>query len=582
MSTALYDTAPHDAAPQDAAPRNGAHQRSGHRRGRPRSAPGDFAPRIYRGRSVEELIPRIVSELGEDAVVIRHHRGLTGGFAGFFQRPLVEIEARRGVPGIDRYDEDEAAPALPDDEAFAPPGGEAFAPPGGEAFAPPGGEAFAPPGGEAFAPPGGEAFAPPGGEAFAPPGGEAFAPPGGEAFAPPGGGAFALPHDEASALLRDEAFAPPGGERSALPAELEDPRAAPVPAPEQWGAPRQIWATNPFAAALAEAEAAVRAAEPAVPPDLDAALAEALAEAEEAGVPAGSGELELPAEMFPPPPDDLYAEPPERLAEAADAEVPVEPPAVVLPTAPPVYTHASDDIGERDEIERTLLGVGIGGEFMQELIERAIAHVLTLMPASTSLAQAVRTALAQMIPVCPPLPAAGGTIAVVGAGGSGKSAFCAALLDAYREHGALPAICAKIGPESPHPTSQESGPRNGWAGCLQLLDTPPVSCADPDSIGALAELLAPLAPDRVVLALPATLGATPAAQLLEALSPLGASALAITHADETDQLGVAVQAACTFGLAPIHLLARTERGCAEGGLTWIDPWLLVDRLLPPR
>ena len=535
MSTALYDTAPHDAAPQDAAPRNGARQRSGHRRGRPRSAPGDFAPRIYRGRSVEELIPRIVSELGEDAVVIRHHRGLTGGFAGFFQRPLVEIEARRGVPGIDRYDEDEAAPALPDDEGFPPPGGEAFAPPGGEAFA------------------------------------------------PPGGGAFALPHDEASALLRDEAFAPPGGERSALPAELDDPRAAPVPAPEQWGAPRQIWATNPFAAALAEAEAAVRAAEPAVPPDLDAALAEALAEAEEAGVPAGSGELELPAdEMLPAPPDDLYAEPPERLAEAADAEVPVEPPAVVLPTAPPVYTHASDDTGERDEIERTLLGVGIGGEFMQELIERAIAHVLTLMPASTSLAQAVRTALAQMIPVCPPLPAAGGTIAVVGAGGSGKSAFCAALLDAYREHGALPAICAKIGPESPHPTSQEPGPRNGWAGCLQLLDTPPVSCADPDSIGALAELLAPLAPDRVVLALPATLGATPAAQLLEALSPLGASALAITHADETDQLGVAVQAACTFGLAPIHLLARTERGGAEGGLTWIDPWLLVDRLLPPR
>jgi hypothetical protein len=154
--------------------------------------------------------------------------------------------------------------------------------------------------------------------------------------------------------------------------------------------------------------------------------------------------------------------------------------------------------------------------------------------------------------------------------------------ETYREHSSLPAICTTIVSEPTHPASAEPALREGWTGGLQLLDTPPVSGADPDSIVALAELLAPLAPDRVVLALPATLGATPAAQLLEALSPLGASALAITHADETDQLGVAVQAACAFGLAPVHLLARAERGSAEGGLAWIDPWLLVDRLLPPQ
>jgi hypothetical protein len=552
MSTALYDTTPHDAAP-----RNGARQRSGHRRGRHSGTPGDFAPRIYRGRSVDELIPRIVSELGEDAVVIRHHRGLTGGFAGFFQRPLVEIEARPGVPGIDRYDEDEAAPALPGDENLALAGEDAFALPGEEALALPDDSALAPPG------------------------------------------------EEALASL-------PGGETSSLPEELEDSRAAHAYPPEEWGGPRQIWATNPFAAALAEAEAAVRAAEPAVPPDLDAALAEALAEAEEAGIPTGSGELELPAELVA---ADLHTALPDRPAEVQDgwaptaptvspdplagapgvfiepedAAPPAEPPDLRIPIAAPLArasasddTSAKDDTGERDDIERTLLAVGIGGEFMQELIEGAIAHVLTLMPASTSLTQAVRTALAQRIPMCPPLPATGATIAVVGAGGSGKSAFCAALLDAYREHGTLPAICTTIGSESPHPTFAEPGPRKGWPGGLQLLDTPPVSCADPSSIGSLAELLATLAPDRVVLALPATLGATPAAQLLEALRPLGASALAITHADETDQLGVAVQAACTFGLAPLHLLARTERGGTEGGLAWIDPWLLVDRLLPPR
>jgi signal recognition particle GTPase len=83
----------------------------------------------------------------------------------------------------------------------------------------------------------------------------------------------------------------------------------------------------------------------------------------------------------------------------------------------------------------------------------------------------------------------------------------------------------------------------------------------------------------VVLALPATLGAKPAAQLLEALRPLGASALAITHADETDQLGVAVEAACAFRLAPTYLLGRGSRG---DELTPLHPAHLADRLLSTR
>ncbi len=252
----------------------------------------------------------------------------------------------------------------------------------------------------------------------------------------------------------------------------------------------------------------------------------------------------------------------------------------------------------RDEIESALRGVGIGEEFVQELIEAAGAHVLPLMPPATSLARAVHTALTQMIPPSSPRPAAGAAIAVVGSGGSGKSACCAALVEAYREHSTLPATCVTVSPDT---ALDEPALREARAQGLLLLDTPTVSGADPGSIHALAELLEQLRPDRVVLALPATLGATPAAQLLQALGPLNASALAITHADETDQLGVAVQTACSFRLAPIHLLARAEHvhgsahlhGDAGVGadalrvprawaLTWIDPFLLADRLLPPR
>ncbi len=521
MSTAAYDTASHRAAPRRAASRQPAAGddswldpwEAGHDASHPAprgsvhpdphgSVPGYFAPRIYRGRSVDELIPTIVAELGEDAVVIRHHRGLTGGFAGFFQKSFVEIEARRGDPGgslLDRYDEDDAAPALPGDVAPALPG----------------------------------------------------------AAAP------ALPHNASPALPEYEA---------------EEPT--------------EVWATNPFAAALAEAEAAVRAAEPAVPPDLDAALAEALAEVEDA---------EAPEEIVVAPmPDHLDVEP-----------VAAPPPSAVEPAAPVAHTSPTSHYApapgvvpagevespataptDRDEIESALRGVGMGEEFVHELAEAAGAHVLALMPPATSLAQAVHTALTQMIPAARPLPSAGAAIAVVGAGGSGKSACCAALVDAYREHGTLPATCVTVSVDT---TFDEAALRAVRTGGVLLLDTPPVSCADPDSISALAELLEGLRPERVVLALPATLGATPAAQLLEALGPLRADALAITHADETDQLGVAVQTACTFGLAPIHLLARAEHVHGDAGaeadasrtprawaLTWIDPFLLADRLLPPR
>jgi GNAT superfamily N-acetyltransferase len=477
---------------------------AGHSPGHPDpqgSVPGYFAPRIYRGSSVDELIPTIVAELGEDAVVIRHHRGLSGGFAGFFQKAFVEIEARRGDPGgslLDRYDEDDAAPALPGDDVPE------------------------------------------------------------------------LAEDNALALAENIAPAPPWEATHALPGEFEEarPPLAP-PKPVNWDGATEVWATNPFAAALAEAEAAVRAAEPAVPPDLDAALAEALAEAEDA---------EAPEEIVAAPlPDDLYVEPvlATSTATAVAAALPAE------PTGPPEHdaTPLAAEPSARTEIEQTLRGVGIGEDLIQELIEAAITHVLPLMPPSTNLAGAVHTSLTQMIPASRPLPAAGAAIAVVGAGGSGKSACCTALVEAYREHSALPATCVTLAPDV---ALDEPALREARTQGLLLLDTPTVSGADAGSISALAELLERLRPDRVVLALPATLGATPAAQLLEALGPLQADTLAITHADETDQLGVAVQTACAFGLSPIHLLARAENAPRSWALTWIDPFLLADRVLPPR
>lgn len=90
--------------------------------------------RTYRGRSLEELLPRVRAELGPDAVILRQREGLTGGVAGFFQKQLVEIEAAGpeamagtapsggGTATLDLVDD---TPALPGDEA-APPSGAGF------------------------------------------------------------------------------------------------------------------------------------------------------------------------------------------------------------------------------------------------------------------------------------------------------------------------------------------------------------------------------------------------------------------------------------------------------------------------
>jgi flagellar biosynthesis protein FlhF len=49
----------------------------------------------FRGKSLEEVLPQVREALGPDAVVLRRREGLVGGVAGFFQRPFVEVDARK-------------------------------------------------------------------------------------------------------------------------------------------------------------------------------------------------------------------------------------------------------------------------------------------------------------------------------------------------------------------------------------------------------------------------------------------------------------------------------------------------------
>lgn len=54
--------------------------------------------RTYQGASLEELLPKIRAELGAGAVITRRREGVTGGFAGFFGKRCIEVEAQAGGP----------------------------------------------------------------------------------------------------------------------------------------------------------------------------------------------------------------------------------------------------------------------------------------------------------------------------------------------------------------------------------------------------------------------------------------------------------------------------------------------------
>ncbi len=573
---------------------------------------GEGATRVYRGRSVEELVPQIQRELGADAIIVRRREGLTGGVLGFFQHPYVEIEAMPGAPTVDVYDEQ--SHQMPPPPA-SPPEGE----PRSQEWPAPAVDEWPSPSAPAAAAPE-PVSAPAPAPSPAPVRMPVAQPDLGARFAPPP----APPTPAAPPTV------PP------TPAPLASPaRAAPPPPP----APAYTTTPPPAPAQEATGSAYVTAHL--------AALARA---GRSTTLPTASTGLWQPTSALPSrpplsarapisqrPPGTPRREPPATwgrdLPHPGTGQEPsagelAQPFAEAQPFAAEIARTAAPPraaAGERRVVApgshgraragvaRSLQRCGIGEALAQELIDGASAHALALAPRA-GLAQAVRSTLAQRIPVAPPLPTEGAVIVMVGAGGTGKTTCAAALLGAYRRGSSLPASCATI---MRNPGGAAAGERGELHMILSpyivkpsparapralralrrvrgegvaVVDTPNISPADRAGIRELARLLAEIEPERVVVTLPATLGATAAAQLLQALRPLGANSLAVTHADETDQLGVAVEAACRFALAPEYMLERASNpgradrvvGAAGGGwrLRHMDPTALAEKLLP--
>ncbi|HWM11911.1 MAG TPA: hypothetical protein VNO82_21305 [Solirubrobacteraceae bacterium] len=407
----------------------------------------------FRGRTLDELLPKIRAELGADAIVLRRREGLAGGVGGFFQKSYVEVDARSALP-------DEKPLEARNDRATA------------------------------------------------------------EGLASP-----------AIQALVDGAA--------------------------------------PFADALAQAHGTLgdRAHE--------VLVAAATAAAPEAG---------------------LYGPQPNRTAIEEAAPVTVSPYVSVYEPEPaddPVVP-AFDDLGAdrpaaADAAEKRLVTAGLSSTLAADVVREAIAHGLPFAQ-PRALKKLVRTALARRMPVMADLGGEARTVAFVGAGGAGKTSAAEKLAAAYaraeadvvvvalRSNDGGTSLASRLEPlgvsviavddaqQAQRRIARREAP-------LMIVDTPAVGLGDRDVVERIAGDLRTLGVTEVHLALPATLSAGATEELAAALSPLGITHIALTHADQTARPGATVELAVAGRRALSYVCTREEIAPA-------DPDELAKQLLP--
>jgi flagellar biosynthesis GTPase FlhF len=115
-------------------------------------------------------------------------------------------------------------------------------------------------------------------------------------------------------------------------------------------------------------------------------------------------------------------------------------------------------------------------------------------------------------------------------------------------------------------------------GGFVIVDTPSATPTDPADVDALGARLAQLELDATFVALPATLGAQAARRALSSFGRLNPSAVAITHADETDQLAVVVEIAISHRIPLAYFHSGTDHRSA---LSAVEASSLAQQLLRP-
>jgi flagellar biosynthesis GTPase FlhF len=526
----------------------------------------------YRGRSLEELVPRIRQELGDDAVIVSRRETSSGGVGGFFAKREIEVEVRPG----------EMAPlAQP-----APDVAAAFAAQLAQAHDRQQARPVISP----------EVDALPGATNVTV---DDLFPP-----APPQSGGLASLFNAGLPPAEPEVAPEPEPERLGAHAEIieddeyddgewidedEEDEPAPVaeiaPVEQPTGMFDYLGGGEPEPEQLHEVDPLVpTSAAPAPEPDWSVSALESIAPAPVVPEP----------EPVAPEPEPVAPEPePESVFAAAAEPEPqtIEPaPAAIVPAPAPVSSLPPAALVAAER----LVARGLRASLAEAIAHEAIAGLAPLLP-GTDPKELVIDALARRIPMHP-LRSGPGVIGFVGPGGAGKTRCVARLAAAHARHGTMPvSVIALRSPDGGAELRRLLAPygvalhavESGAEGAariaslrgdgLVLVDTPGVSPRSTGELRALGAELDALAPDELHLAVPATIGPTAAQELVGGVRELGVGALVLTHTDETEMLGTVIGLAIDSGL-PLSYLARGQ--AVEAGLRPASATDLARELVP--
>ena len=545
-------------------------------------APEDQETFTYRGRSLEELVPRIRSELGDDAVIVARRETTSGGVGGFFAKREIEVEVRPGASAGPKVAAAFAAQLAEAQERQQTAGGTGGAVAASGAVRP----ATAP---EIDALPGSAnvtvddlfPVAPPaqreGLAALFNAGLPPQTPAGPEAVE-----ALRAPEEEPVArreIIEDDEEWEDEYDDEPAAAAGEPPSFGPAPvtgsAPE---APAVEQPTGMFDYLGIDPLSPTSAAPQAPDPEPFEPPAEPVVEARLAPGPAAEITPEPEPEPAGPPPPAASAPEPEPEA------LPATPSPAPVAGLPPAALAASERLVAR----------GLRQGLAEAIAEEAIAALAPLMPDADP-KDLVVDALARRIPMHP-LRRGPGVIGFVGPGGAGKTRCVARLAAAHARHGLLPVtVVALRSPDGGAELRRLLAPygvalhaiESGAEGAariaelrgtgLVIVDTPGVSPRSTGELRALGSELDSLSPDELHLAVPATISPASAQELVGGVRELGVGALVLTHTDETEMLGTVIGLAMDSGL-PLSYLARGQ--AVEAGLRPASATELARDLVP--
>jgi flagellar biosynthesis GTPase FlhF len=491
----------------------------------------DNEPRTYRGADLEELLPKIRAELGPDAVVLRQRDGLEGGIGGFFRRRCVEVVARRGAPGLDLYDDGPAATIEPPAPAVEPPAPAMV--PQAQAMVPPA-------------------------RAMVPPARAV------EPQAPAIREIMRMASPFVEQLQAAQAQVEPLGHVGEPPAWAPEPQ----PPRRQPRAPYpRVGAAEPQALALALASHPPPAEPLALERQLRAPQPQLRAPQPQPRATEPQPRATEPQPRVPEP--QPRATEPQSRASEPEPVAPGHPPEPEPPAPEPAAltgapaTESAPRAGAAATHERALVAAGIAPALVAEILAATISHGVPFAR-TRPLKHLLRDALAERIPTAPPVAPGRRTIAFVGPGGAGKTLCASRLAAAYAAGSDLDVRVLNLAGGLLEPAA---GP------VLTIVDTPTVSpAAGAKAVAALARQLRRFGPVDVHVVVPATFSAAAVRRLLDGLAPMQPAAIVLTHLDEVDHAGPALNEAIARGLALSY--------CSDvRALAPVDPSALAARVL---